>query len=52
MSTKRDDFNRKNAANKRALTDLHAKANALDLKRINEKVRRNRVLNVEMFEPT
>lgn len=34
----RDDFNRKNAASRRALIDLEAKASALHLHRINEKV--------------
>ncbi|MBN3302105.1 LAMB2 protein, partial [Amia calva] len=38
MAEKKDDFNRKNAANKRALMDLSAKANTLDMKKINEKV--------------
>ncbi|MEE6502312.1 hypothetical protein FKM82_004476 [Ascaphus truei] len=38
MARKRDDFNRKNAANRRALNDLAAKANTLDMKKINEKV--------------
>ncbi|XP_028979855.2 laminin subunit beta-2 isoform X1 [Esox lucius] len=35
---KKDEFNRKNAANKRALGDLSAKAQTLDMKKINEKV--------------
>ncbi|XP_063797170.1 laminin subunit beta-2-like isoform X2 [Pseudophryne corroboree] len=35
---KRDNFNRKNAANRRALNDLTAKTETLDLKNINEKV--------------
>uniref|UniRef100_A0A8C7UGZ5 Laminin subunit beta-2 n=1 Tax=Oncorhynchus mykiss TaxID=8022 RepID=A0A8C7UGZ5_ONCMY len=38
ISAKKDDFNRKNAANKRALGDLNAKAQTLDMKKINEKV--------------
>ncbi|XP_026097959.1 laminin subunit beta-2 isoform X1 [Carassius auratus] len=38
IAQKRDDFNRKNAANKRTLTDLNAKAQNLDMKKINEKV--------------
>lgn len=38
IATKKDDFNRKNAANKRALGDLSAKAQGLDMKKINEKV--------------
>nr|XP_015203458.1 PREDICTED: laminin subunit beta-2 isoform X1 [Lepisosteus oculatus] len=38
MTEKRDDFNRKNAANKRALVDLKAKTQTLDMKKINEKV--------------
>lgn len=38
ITQKRDDFNRKNAANKRTLTDLNAKAQNLDIKKINEKV--------------
>uniref|UniRef100_A0A673LPH3 Laminin subunit beta-2-like n=1 Tax=Sinocyclocheilus rhinocerous TaxID=307959 RepID=A0A673LPH3_9TELE len=38
IAQKRDDFNRKNAANKRTLTDLNAKAQNLDIKKINEKV--------------
>uniref|UniRef100_A0A8C7VRA9 Laminin, beta 2 (laminin S) n=1 Tax=Oncorhynchus mykiss TaxID=8022 RepID=A0A8C7VRA9_ONCMY len=38
ISAKQDDFNRKNAANKRALGDLNAKAQTLDMKKINEKV--------------
>uniref|UniRef100_A0A674ETI2 Laminin, beta 2 (laminin S) n=1 Tax=Salmo trutta TaxID=8032 RepID=A0A674ETI2_SALTR len=39
ISAKKDDFNRKNAANKRALGDLNAKAQTLDMKKINEKVK-------------
>lgn len=38
ISAKKDDFNRKNAANKRALGDLNTRAQGLDLKKINEKV--------------
>lgn len=38
IAEKKDDFNRKNAANKRALTDLNAKAQGLDIKKLNEKV--------------
>ncbi|KAM4721279.1 laminin subunit beta-2 isoform 2-T2 [Rhinophrynus dorsalis] len=38
MTHKRDDFNRKNAANRRALNDLVAKTDTLDMKKINEKV--------------
>ncbi|KAM3914862.1 laminin subunit beta-2 isoform 3-T3 [Leptodactylus fuscus] len=38
IAHKRDDFNRKNAANRRALNDVKAKADTLDLKNINEKV--------------
>ncbi|XP_016138633.1 laminin subunit beta-2-like [Sinocyclocheilus grahami] len=38
IAQKRDDFNRKNAANKRTLTDLNAKAQNLDIKKINEKI--------------
>uniref|UniRef100_A0AAR2IRJ1 Laminin, beta 2 (laminin S) n=1 Tax=Pygocentrus nattereri TaxID=42514 RepID=A0AAR2IRJ1_PYGNA len=38
IAEKKDDFNRKNAANKRALSDLNAKAQGLDIKKINEKV--------------
>uniref|UniRef100_A0AAY4EAZ9 Laminin subunit beta 2 n=1 Tax=Denticeps clupeoides TaxID=299321 RepID=A0AAY4EAZ9_9TELE len=38
IADKKDDFNRKNAANKRALQDLNAKAQNLDLTKINEKV--------------
>uniref|UniRef100_A0A7N8XWQ2 Laminin subunit beta-2 n=1 Tax=Mastacembelus armatus TaxID=205130 RepID=A0A7N8XWQ2_9TELE len=32
IAAKKDDFNRKNAANKRALTDLNTKAQGLDMK--------------------
>ncbi|XP_051874089.1 LOW QUALITY PROTEIN: laminin subunit beta-2 [Pristis pectinata] len=38
MRAKKDDFNRKNAANRRALNDLTAKVQTLNLKNINEKV--------------
>ncbi|XP_040214842.1 laminin subunit beta-2 [Rana temporaria] len=38
MARNRDDFNRKNAANRRALGDVTAKVNTLDLRNINEKV--------------
>lgn len=38
MAMNKDDFNRKNAANKRALTDLNKKVQNLDIKKINEKV--------------
>ncbi|XP_075687829.1 laminin subunit beta-2-like isoform X2 [Rhinoderma darwinii] len=38
IAHKRDDFNRKNAANRRALNDLKTKTDTLDLKNINEKV--------------
>lgn len=38
IAAKRDDFNRKNAANKRGLGDLNAKVQDLDMSRINEKV--------------
>ncbi|KAM4651236.1 laminin subunit beta-2 [Discoglossus pictus] len=38
MTQKRDDFNRKNAANRRALNDLQVRVNSLDVKKINEKV--------------
>lgn len=41
MAMNKDDFNRKNAANKRALTDLNKKVQNLDIKKINEKVRGN-----------
>ncbi|MEQ2209347.1 hypothetical protein XENOCAPTIV_028871, partial [Xenoophorus captivus] len=39
ISAKKDDFNRKNGANKRALGDLKAKAQGLDMKKLNEKVK-------------
>ncbi|XP_066526397.1 laminin subunit beta-2 [Hoplias malabaricus] len=38
IAEKKDDFNRKNAANKRALSDLNARTQGLDIKKINEKV--------------
>ncbi|XP_068108743.1 laminin subunit beta-2 isoform X2 [Hyperolius riggenbachi] len=38
VARNRDDFNRKNAANRRALNDLTVKTSTLDLKNINEKV--------------
>lgn len=38
IAAKKDDFNRKNAANKRALGELSTKAQGLDMKKINEKV--------------
>ncbi|XP_076839895.1 LOW QUALITY PROTEIN: laminin subunit beta-2 [Brachyhypopomus gauderio] len=38
VADKKDDFNRKNAANKRALTDLNSRVHSLDLKKISEKV--------------
>lgn len=38
IAAKKDDFNRKNAANKRALGDLNTRAQGLDMKKINEKV--------------
>lgn len=38
MSVKKDDFNRKNAANKRALGDLSRRLQGLDMKKVNEKV--------------
>lgn len=38
IAAKKDDFNRKNAANKRALGELNAKAQGLDMKKLNEKV--------------
>ncbi|XP_055079201.1 laminin subunit beta-2 [Periophthalmus magnuspinnatus] len=38
IAAKKDDFNRKNAANKRALVELNARAQGLDIKKINEKV--------------
>lgn len=41
MAINKNDFNRKNAANKRALTDLNTKVQNLDIKKINEKVMGN-----------
>uniref|UniRef100_A0A1A8S5L6 Laminin, beta 2 (Laminin S) n=1 Tax=Nothobranchius rachovii TaxID=451742 RepID=A0A1A8S5L6_9TELE len=38
IAAKKDDFSRKNTANKRALGDLNARAQRLDMKKINEKV--------------
>ncbi|CAL8253519.1 unnamed protein product [Arctogadus glacialis] len=38
IAAKKDDFNRKNAANKRALGDLNGRVQGLDMKKINEKV--------------
>uniref|UniRef100_A0A8C5FLL0 Laminin, beta 2 (laminin S) n=1 Tax=Gadus morhua TaxID=8049 RepID=A0A8C5FLL0_GADMO len=38
ITAKKDDFNRKNAANKRALGDLNGRVQGLDMKKINEKV--------------
>lgn len=38
IEDRKDDFNRKNAANKRALADLNTKTQELDMKKINEKV--------------
>ncbi|CAL8324931.1 unnamed protein product [Merluccius merluccius] len=38
MAAKKDDFNRKNAANKRALGDLNGRVHGLEIKKINEKV--------------
>ncbi|CAL8279484.1 unnamed protein product [Boreogadus saida] len=38
INAKKDDFNRKNAANKRALGDLNGRVQGLDMKKINEKV--------------
>uniref|UniRef100_A0A3P9JZ19 Laminin, beta 2 (laminin S) n=1 Tax=Oryzias latipes TaxID=8090 RepID=A0A3P9JZ19_ORYLA len=38
IAAKKDDFNRKNAANKRGLGDLNAKVQDLDMTRLNEKV--------------
>lgn len=38
ISAKKDDFNRKNAANKRALGELKTRAQGLDMKKLNEKV--------------
>lgn len=38
ISAKKDDFNRKNAANKRALGELKNRAQGLDMNKLNEKV--------------
>ena len=38
IAAKKDDFNRKNSANKRALGELNTRAQGLDMKKINEKV--------------
>uniref|UniRef100_A0A8C6PA12 Laminin subunit beta-2 n=1 Tax=Nothobranchius furzeri TaxID=105023 RepID=A0A8C6PA12_NOTFU len=38
IAAKKDDFSRKNTANKRVLGDLNARAQRLDMKKINEKV--------------
>lgn len=38
IAAKKDDFNRKNSANKRALAELSGRAQGLDLTRVNEKV--------------
>uniref|UniRef100_A0A671WND1 Laminin subunit beta-2 n=1 Tax=Sparus aurata TaxID=8175 RepID=A0A671WND1_SPAAU len=38
ITAKKDDFNRKNSANKRALGELNTRAQGLDMKKINEKV--------------
>lgn len=38
MSEKKNEFNRANAANRRALNDLSARVNLLDIKTVNEKV--------------
>ncbi|CAF89550.1 unnamed protein product [Tetraodon nigroviridis] len=38
LTAKKDDFSRKNAANKRALGDLSGRLQGLDLKKVNEKV--------------
>ncbi|MGH0140402.1 UNVERIFIED_CONTAM: hypothetical protein FKN15_011079 [Acipenser sinensis] len=38
LAEKKNDFNKKNAANKRSLIDLAAKAETVDMKKINEKV--------------
>uniref|UniRef100_A0A3P8UVT8 Laminin, beta 2-like n=1 Tax=Cynoglossus semilaevis TaxID=244447 RepID=A0A3P8UVT8_CYNSE len=38
ISSKKDDFNRKNAANKRSLVELNTRVQGLDMKKINEKV--------------
>lgn len=38
ISAKKDDFNRKNSANKRALGELNTRVQGLDMTRLNEKV--------------
>lgn len=38
MNVKKDDFNRKNAANKRTLGDFSSRLQGLDMKQVNEKV--------------
>ncbi|XP_039459916.1 laminin subunit beta-2 isoform X1 [Oreochromis aureus] len=38
IAAKKDDFNRKNAANKRALGELNTKTQGLEMKKLNEKV--------------
>lgn len=38
IGAKKDDFNRKNGANKRALGELNARVQGLDMTRLNEKV--------------
>lgn len=38
MTVKKDDFNRKNAANKRTLGDFSSRLQGLDMKKVNEKV--------------
>lgn len=38
LNAKKDDFNRKNAANKRALGELSGRMQGLDMTKVNEKV--------------
>lgn len=38
MNAKKDDFSRKNAANKRTLGDFSSRLQGLDMKKVNEKV--------------
>lgn len=38
LTAKKDDFSRKNAANKRALADLSGRLQGLDMKTVNKKV--------------
>lgn len=38
LSTKKDDFNRKIAANKRAVGELSGRLQGLDMRKVNEKV--------------